>query len=151
MKPLHPNLLATRISLTEVGESGVRGNRSGEARSWSRPSSRPLVAKAVLQRRAEQIVPVVSQPWQSSDNSAPDTTRSRISSQRIKEVALDSEQPDRCLTAEHTAEGWASRLDISQAAVASGDAKLFPQVRKLDSERGRASRSDAGRISNLLP
>lgn len=151
MKPLHPNLLATRTSLTEVGESGVRGNRAGEASRWSRLSSRALVAKAVLQRRAEPVVAVVSQPWHGCENSAPDTMHSRNPSQRITEVALDSDQPDRCLTGDHTAEGWANGLDISPAAVASGDARFFPQVRGLETERGRASRADAGRMTNLLP
>ena len=151
MKPLHPNLLATRISLTEVGERGVPGNRSGEANRRSHPSSRPLVAKAVAKRHAGQIFTVVSQPWHTSDNSAPDTSRGQISSERIQEVALDSQQPDRCLTGEHTAEGWASRLDISRAAVASGDAKSFPQVRVLESELRRASHIDVDRSSNLLP
>ena len=141
MKPLHPNLLATRISLTEVGDTSVRGNQFGEASRWSRSSSRPLVAKAVLKRYAEHLNAAVAQPWQRCENSAPDITRDQNPSQRINEVALDSQVPDRYLTGEHTAEGWATRLnDLSQAAVASGDAKLFPQVRVHKSERCRASR-----------
>jgi hypothetical protein len=151
MKPLHPNLIATRTSLTVVGDSGVRGNRFGEASRWSRSSGRPLVTKAALKRRAEYLDAVVSQPWQRCENSAPDITRSQNPSQRIKEVALDSQAPDRCLTGEHTAEGWATRLDISQAAVASGDAQLFPQVRIHESERGRASRMARAGTPNLLP
>lgn len=151
MKPLHPNLLAMRSSLTEVGEGGARADRfGGEASRWSRLASRSLVAKTVLKRRADLAVASVSQPWQRCENSAPDTSHSRNPSQRIKEVTLESKQPDRCLTGDHTAEGRASGLDTSQAAVASGDATFFPQVRGLDSERGRASRADAGRMSNLL-
>ena len=151
MKPLHPNLLATRISLTEVGDTSVRGNRFGEASRWSRSSGRPLVTKAVLKRRAEYTAEVVSQLWQRCENSAPDVTRNQNPSQRINEVALDSKQPDRCLTGEHTAEGWATGLDISQAAVASGDAQLFPQVRVHESERGRPSRMARAGTPNLLP
>ena len=151
MKQLHPNVLATRTSLTEVGETSVRGDRVGEASRWSRSSMRPLVAKAVLRRRAEPAASVVSQPWHTCENSAPDTTHSQNPSHRIKEVALDSQVPDRCLTGEHTAEGWATGLDSSQAAVASGDAKLFPQVRVDESERGRASRMTRAATYNLLP
>lgn len=149
MKPLHPNLLAIRTSLTEVGENGVRGNRFGEASRWSRSSGRTLVTKAVLNRRAENTVEVVSQLWQRCENFAPDVTANQNPSQRINEVALDSKQPDRCLTGEHTAEGWATRLNISQAAVASGDA-IFPQVRVHESERSRASRMTRAGTSNLL-
>lgn len=150
MKPLHPNPLATRISPTEVGGAGARGNWLGEASRWSRSSSRPLIAKPVLKRRAEHIAEVVSQPWQTCENSAPDTTRVQKTYQRIKEVALDSQVQDRCLTGELTAEGWATRLDISQAAVASGDAKSIPQVRIHEPERGRVSRAGANAARNLL-
>jgi len=145
MKQLHPNPLATRISLTEVGDRVVRGNRFGEADRWRRSSSRPLMAKAVLKRRAEHLTALVSQPWHRCENSAPDMTLGQNPSQRINEVALDSKQPDRCLTGEHTAEGWATRLDFSQAAVASGDATLFPQVRVHESDDRRALRVGAGR------
>lgn len=151
MKPLHPNLLAMRISPTEVGGNSVRGNRFGEASRWSRSSGRPLVTKAVLKRRADHIAEVVSQPWQRCENSAPDAMRSQNPSKRIKEVALDSRPLDRCLTGEHAAEGWATRLDISQAAAASGDATLFPQVRVHESERSRASRMTRAGTSHLLP
>lgn len=150
MKPLHPNLIATRISPTEVGDASVRGNRLGGASRWSRSSSRPLVAKAVLKRRAEHIAGVVSQPWQTCENSAPDTMHVQKTYQRIKEVALDSQVQDRCLTGELTAEGWATRLDISRAAVASGDAKSIPQVRIHEPERGQALRAGANAARNLL-
>lgn len=144
MKPLYPNPLATRTSLTAVGDGVVRGNRLGGASRWSRSSGRPLTAKAVLKRRAEYLTAVVSQPWHGCENSAPDVAFVQNPSHRINEVALDSRQPDRCLTGEHTAEGWATRLDSSRAAVASGDATLFPQVRIVESDYGRASRMDAG-------
>jgi|SRR5688572_13981606 len=145
MKPLHPNLLATRIPPTEVGGNGVGGNRAGEASRWSRCSGRPLVAKAALKRRAENIAAVVSQPWHGCENSAPEITHGRKAYHRIKEVALDSQVQDRCLTGEHTAEGRATRLDSSRAAVASGDATLFPQVRVHETEHDRASRTGASR------
>jgi hypothetical protein len=151
MKPLHPNMIATRIPPTEVGGSSVRGNRFGEASRWSRSSSRPLIAKAVLKRRADHIAGVVSQPWHGCENSAPDVTHVQKTYQRIKEVALDSQVQDRCLTGELTAVGWATRLDISRTAVASGDAKSIPQVRIHEPERGRASRIDANAARNLLP
>ena len=149
MKQLNAHLLATPLSPTEFGARIARGDHGSAASRWSWSIGRPLVAKAVLRWSASHAVSAVSQPWHACENSAPDSTLSQNPSQRISEVALLSWQPDRCLTGERAAEGWATRLDISQAAAASGDAQSSPQVRV--HERGQASRMrDAGK-PNLLP
>jgi hypothetical protein len=151
MKTLRPKPIASHRSPKTFGEAGL----------WSDCATRPLhstqlLAKTTLRDDADPSRPdtslLVSQPWHGCENSAPDELRGRFPYHRLTEARLVSLKPDRRLTGERTAEGWATRLNgFSQAAVASGDARFSPRVQVQQSEPRRASQLREAEEPNLLP
>jgi hypothetical protein len=156
MKQLRANPIATQLSPSSLGDGGARSVVGGVAGNWSRYAGRRLAAKAVLQDRADESgraeSQVVAQPWHGYENSAPDDHTSQNPSQRINRSGLVSTSPDRRLTGERTAEGWATGLSsLSPAAVVSGDAKYSPRVRIQQFESSRVSSASEAEERNLLP
>jgi hypothetical protein len=153
MRRLHPISIATPRTPNTLGEPGAR---TETAHGWSRFAGRKLTAKTILANHAGRSVSkplqVVAQPWHGCENSAPDDLSSQNPCQRINEVGLISASPDRRLTGERTAEGWATGPDmIGPAAVASGDAKFSPRVRVQQFQSFRASPMGEAEERNLLP
>lgn len=144
MKPLRATPLVTHRSPDTLGEAGLLAGR------------RALRARSLLGDRAVQSAaagaPVVAQPWHGYEKSAPDDLSDQNPSQRINRLALESSSPDRRLTGERTAEGWANGPHfIGPAAVASGDAEFSPRVRVLQLKSCRALRMREAEERNLLP
>lgn len=147
MKPLRAMPLVSHLSPETLGGGGLRADQY---------SALGLRAKAILGDGASSSDPVaplpVAQPWHGCENSAPDDRRRGNPSHRIAKARLVSLQPDRRLTGERAAEGWATGLNtLSSAAVASGDAKFSPRVRIQQSEPCRASPWREAEERNLLP
>ena len=143
MKPLRATPLISHLSQNAFGEDAV--SRHGV------PQANAILGDATAQSDASAPF-VVAQPWHGYENSAPDDRRQRISYHRITEARLVSFKPDRRLTGERTAAGWATGLEnSSSAAVASGDAKFSPRVRIQQSEPCRALPKREAEEHNLLP
>lgn len=142
MKPLRATPLVSHLSPDTFGEVAAYRDRA-------------LQANAILGDAAQSdtTAPVaVAQPWHGYENSAPHDHRQQISYHRITEARLVSLKPDRRLTGERTAEGWATGLtEIGSAAVASGDAKFSPRVRIQRFEPCRALPKREAEEHNLLP
>jgi hypothetical protein len=153
MHRLQPISIVTPRTPNTIGEPGAR---TETAHGWSRFAGRKLTVKAILRDHADRSVSkpaqVVAQPWHGCENSAPDDLPSQNPCQRINEVGLISASPDRRLTGERAAEGWATGPNlIGSAAVASGDAKFSPRVRVQQFQSCRASQMREAEERNLLP
>ncbi len=143
MKPLRATPLVSHLSPNTFGEDGTRDGRGLSANAILRDGTAQSDATAPA---------VVAQPWHGYENSAPDDRRGRFPYHRITEARLVSFKPDRRLTGERAAAGWATGLEnSSSAAVASGDAKFSPRVRIQQSEPCRALPKREAEDRNLLP
>ncbi len=143
MKPLRATPLVSHLSPNMLGGDAVCRDRA-------------LQANAILADAAAQsdmtATAAVAQPCHGYENSAPHDHRHQFSYHRITEARLVSFKPDRRLTGERTAEGWATGLtEIGSAAVASGDAKFSPRVRIQQFEPCRALPKREAEEHNLLP
>ncbi len=156
MTRLYATPIATQLSPDTFGASGARTVRAGGAPRWSRFAGRALPVKAILRDHAERSAPeaaqVVAQPWHGCENSAPDGHASRNPYHRIVEARLVSLKPDRRLTGERTAEGWATGLnDLSRSGSGVGGREVFSASACSASPENPSFAKREAEERNLLP